>query len=152
MKSTQTGAHALATIAPWLAPQLAHALLNVSSALAEQIEEIRLRAERPLQLVTATCDWFLDARGEPTTDPAAAQRLASSLVDKTWQIMCAASVYRFEEQTRQGFLTLPGGHRVGVAGHALREHGRVIRQRDIASLNVRVARAVPGCADAVLNR
>ncbi|HEY8449943.1 MAG TPA: stage III sporulation protein AA, partial [Bacillota bacterium] len=50
------------------------------------------------------------------------------------------------------YLTLPGGHRVGVAGRVLSEGGRVLRFREVAALNFRVGRAVPGCADGILPR
>lgn len=58
------------------------------------------------------------------------------------------SLYAYEEQLRQGFVTLPGGHRVGLCGRAWYSAGQMAGLRDISSMNVRVARAVPGVAQA----
>jgi len=62
-----------------------------------------------------------------------------------------SSLYAFEEELKQGYITLPGGHRVGFAGKALLDSaGKLRGLRDISSICLRVARSVPGCADALL--
>lgn len=58
------------------------------------------------------------------------------------------SLYAYEEQMRQGFVTLPGGHRVGLCGRAWYSAGQMAGLREISSMNVRVARAVAGVARA----
>lgn len=54
------------------------------------------------------------------------------------------SFYAYEEQVRQGFITLPGGHRVGLCGVAWYDGDKLGGFRDIGSMNVRVAREVTG--------
>lgn len=56
------------------------------------------------------------------------------------------SVYAYEEQLRQGFVTLPGGHRVGMVGEVWLENGHIGGFREISGMNIRLARAVPGVA------
>ena len=60
------------------------------------------------------------------------------------------SMYAFEEELRKGYLTIPGGHRVGVAGKVLMEQGQVKTIRHMAFLNIRVSHEVTGCADRVM--
>jgi stage III sporulation protein AA len=60
------------------------------------------------------------------------------------------SVYSFEEELRRGFITIPGGHRVGLAGRTLLENGRVRTIRDVSSFNIRVAREVFGVSKDIL--
>jgi len=60
------------------------------------------------------------------------------------------SFYAFESELTHGYITLPGGHRVGVVGSATLEAGVVRAWRYISALNIRVAHAVKGCADAIL--
>ena len=60
------------------------------------------------------------------------------------------SLYAYEEELRQGFLTVRGGHRVGVAGKVILEHGAVKSIRSISSLNVRFAHQVRGCGEKIL--
>lgn len=60
------------------------------------------------------------------------------------------SLYAFEEEIKKGFLTIPGGHRVGVAGRAVLADGTVKTIRNISFLNIRVSHEVKGCADRLL--
>ena len=60
------------------------------------------------------------------------------------------SLYAYEDELRQGFLTIQGGHRVGVAGKILMEEGKVRSIRYISFLNIRLAHQVEGCADKVM--
>jgi stage III sporulation protein AA len=59
-------------------------------------------------------------------------------------------MYSFEEELRNGFITVSGGHRVGVCGRAVIENGRVKLLKDIGYMNFRVAKQVLGAADRVL--
>lgn len=51
----------------------------------------------------------------------------------------------------KGFLTAPGGHRIGICGTALCREGAVTGFSDVRSLCIRVARDFPGIADRISN-
>ena len=55
------------------------------------------------------------------------------------------SRYASAEQLRQGFLTLPGGHRLGLCGQAVRDEKGVRTLRELSSLNLRIAGQHRGC-------
>lgn len=59
------------------------------------------------------------------------------------------SLYACEQEMRQGFITIEGGHRVGLSGQAIMENGKVKNLKYISSVNIRVAHEMIGCADAV---
>lgn len=59
------------------------------------------------------------------------------------------SVYAAEEQISQGYLTLTGGHRIGICGEVIMRNGRIQGIRRISSYNIRIAREVRGCAEPV---
>lgn len=103
------------------------------------LEEIRFRANRPVHLYGT--GWTGPVGPEPV-NPMELERVLGALVDH--------SLYAREEELRQGFITLPGGHRVGVAGRAVLHHGRVTTVRQVTGLNLRVARATPGAAAALV--
>lgn len=69
---------------------------------------------------------------------------------ETLSRMSKYSMYALEEELRNGFFTIQGGHRVGVAGRTVCEQGKVLSFRNICSLNIRVARQKKGCAKALL--
>ena len=61
--------------------------------------------------------------------------------------ICGYSVYSYEEELASGFVTVEGGHRVGICGTAVWKNGRVETVRDISSISIRVASQQIGCAD-----
>lgn len=113
-------------------------------------QEIRLRLEGPLMVVTPAGDRYLGPAGLPVADPRAAHPVSAEDFRRTLELVSGSSLYALEEELRQGFITLPGGHRVGLCGRAVVRNGAIQTLREIASLNVRIAREVPGAADALL--
>lgn len=59
------------------------------------------------------------------------------------------SLYAYEQEMKQGFITIEGGHRVGMTGQAIIEDGKVKNIKYISSVNLRMAHEVLGCADKV---
>ena len=60
------------------------------------------------------------------------------------------SMHAYENELRQGFITIEGGHRVGVAGQVLTEKGNVKNMKHISSINIRISHEVKHCADQVM--
>lgn len=61
------------------------------------------------------------------------------------------SLYAFEEDIKQGYITIQGGHRVGLAGQCVIENNEIKTIRNITSLNIRVCREVIGCSNSLMN-
>lgn len=61
------------------------------------------------------------------------------------------SLYAIEDEIRQGYVTIEGGHRVGLAGQCVIEKGSIKTIKHIASLNIRIAREVLGCSDKIMH-
>lgn len=106
-----------------------------------QIAEIRLRAGRP-----SVC---VNIRGEMRTcsDKFSAKEIADCFAE-----VCRYSVYSFEEEISRGFITLDGGHRVGICGTAVTSKGGITSFRDISGLNIRIAHQIFGCAGELYER
>lgn len=118
-------------------PKLLTDILDAMQADKEKLQELRVRAGRPVLAY-----W----NGKET----ASQRVVSQeQVNEVLAYLSSYSLYAYEEEISQGFLTLPGGHRVGLAGKAVMEDGKVRRMVEISSLNIRFAHEVKGCADPV---
>ena len=130
-----------------LAVPIRNILGEVSGDIWEGVEEIRLRQNRPLMLVLDRGDCFVDPRGAITPSAFKAYIVTGDDMKKTLQLMSSCSIYSLEEELRQGFLTLKGGHRVGLTGKTVLEQGRVRLLKHITGLNLRLARELPGVAD-----
>ncbi|HEY8418080.1 MAG TPA: stage III sporulation protein AA [Limnochordales bacterium] len=139
-------------IAPYLPPRLRPLITGLPVAHKARLVEIRLRVGRPLAAVLqGEGPWFIGPQGL-VRRPAAAEPVTPDDGARLLAAISQSSVYALEDAFRQGYVTLPGGHRVGFCGEAVVD-GAVLRTwRHVASFNIRIARAVPGAADAVLPR
>ena len=127
----------------------AQALERLPKSERSWLSEVRVRAGRRVMVRLGAQDYALDGDGLHKPDEPG-EGVTSEAIVRLMQALCAHSPYAFEEQLRQGYLTLKGGHRVGVSGQAVLERGDVRCFRHVGSINIRVAREVTGCADAVL--
>lgn len=140
-----TGARVREQINPFLPPVIKEIFSCCPPSLWEEAEEIRLRLERPLAVYGRRGTLFFDSRGAVCKSEAAYHPNRRDL-EQALQCVSSSSLYAFEEELRQGYLTLPGGHRIGLCGRAVLERGRVSTLKNITSLNYRLAREVPGAA------
>lgn len=111
-----------------------------------QIEEIRLRCNRPVQIMGGTREtWLMEERGQPWI-------LTESMFEQILEKLFQASPYAYEEELRQGFFTVEGGHRIGIGGTIVMEQGKIVSISPIRSLNIRIAHEIKGCANPILER
>lgn len=114
--------------------------LHITEPFA-QIAEIRLRSGRPPVAV--------NVYGEMKICGSA---FSADEIAECFAEICRYSVYSFEEDISRGFVTLDGGHRVGICGTCVTKNGKIVSQKDISGLNIRIAHEVRGCADEVIRR
>ncbi len=137
------------TLFPLLAPTIAAVLRAAPPELLAQAGEVRIRAGKPLILVSGGGDTFLDACGQPAALGDAFIANGDD-VARTMQLICRNSLYACEEELRQGFITVPGGHRIGIVGQAVMTGGELKTLKNISAMNIRLAREIRGAADAVM--
>lgn len=103
-----------------------------------QIEEIRLRSNKPLMLKigqeTRAMDYIVK----------------QNEVLQAFERICENSVYTYTRQICDGYITIKGGNRVGIVGSAVLDNGRVININYISSLNFRIARQQIGCSNFII--
>ncbi|HOP68934.1 MAG: stage III sporulation protein AA [Dethiobacteria bacterium] len=132
-------------VGAYLAPRIRSIINAASPPLWAGLEEIRLRAERPLAVHGRWGDFFLNEKGA-AVPPGEAYCPSGEDLERSLQLISCSSLYAFEQELRCGYITIPGGHRVGLCGQAVLEEGRVVRLKHITGLNYRLAREVVGCA------
>ena len=69
---------------------------------------------------------------------------------QTIQLMCDSSIYLYQNEICNGYITIKGGHRVGISGNCVIENGKVINIKYISSINFRVAKQILGCGNKAL--
>ncbi|EQD40293.1 stage III sporulation protein AA, partial [mine drainage metagenome] len=125
---------------PYVAGRLAHALDAMPRDAFLRARELRLRVGRPASLLLLGGE---EVQGPEVTGPDLAECL---------EHLTQHSLYAWEAELGNGFLTIPGGHRVGVAGRVVETGSGRRTVRDIGSLNYRIARSVEGIAGRYIPR
>lgn len=124
---------------------------NETTEYAGTLQEIRLRAGKPIFLMMEQKERCISTKGEIIKGISGAWILKPNELESILKHICHYSLYAYEEELRKGFLTVPGGHRVGVAGSAvLKESGEILSFKHISGLNIRISHEIKGAADQVL--
>jgi stage III sporulation protein AA len=137
-------------ILPLLDPALRDWLFNLTPAKKDRLEEIRLRAGQPILLRFAKEEFTLTAKGELVKDLAYGYRIDQQALLTTLDIMTQSSLYAWEEEIKNGFITLRGGHRVGLSGKVTLEAGQVKTIKYVSGLNIRLSKEIKGVGRKVL--
>ncbi len=139
-------------VLPFIVPKLRRVIEKLKKTAPHgwnKLEEIRLRADQPLQVEIGR-SVLVTSDGELTTDPSRGCKVEEEDVARTLQLMGENSLYTLEEELKEGYLTLPGGHRVGLAGECLVAQGHLLRLKRVTSLNIRIARELKGISREIL--
>ena len=123
----------------------------------EKAEEIRIRTNRPILIHMDNREYILTENGLMDSRWEVGKRARAHLVDKNEmkQIldkMSGYSMYAYEDELRQGYFTLEGGHRVGIAGKTVVENSIVKTMKDISFLNIRIAHEKKNCGKKVIGK
>ncbi len=116
----------------------------------DDIYEIRIRSGSPVIVLYRKQDYFLNREGGLTENVSDAYISTKEDISEILEYISNYSMYAFEEEIKQGFLTVLGGHRVGVAGKIVLEEGKIKTMKYISYINIRVAHEIKGCADKVI--
>jgi len=126
----------VAVVKSYFPDEIKQTILQTIELTNENVEEIRIRMGQTIKIKSAGKEIALN-------DIVMNQELFSKVLLR----LNRSSVYAWEEEYRKGYLTLPGGHRIGLSGKAVLESGEIRTLRDITSLNIRIARNAYGVAD-----
>lgn len=134
----------------YISLELSNTLKRIPEKYKASIEEIRLRSGAPLNIYCMSKDYFVTREGMITNDKEKGVVVEKSDVMKTFQLISNYSVYAFEEEIKNGFITLKGGHRVGIGGKVLYSVNGIEKIKNISSLNIRIARQKIGISNKLI--
>lgn len=125
-------------------------LMNTQDIEFSYLQAIRLRLGEPVLLNYGGKEFFLDMQGGRTKEIRQAYYLERKDLTQIIEYIGSYSLYAFEEELKQGFLTIPGGHRIGVAGKVVMEENHMKGLHHISYINIRISHEIKGCANAIL--
>ena len=127
-----------------LFPERIRKILQQAYWNPQGLQEIRLRAGKPLILWQDGQEYFVAEQGFLTRHREQACIVSQEDIRRTMETVGTYSLYAYEEELKQGFLTIQGGHRVGVAGKAIMEEQKVKGLSQISCINIRFAHQITG--------
>ena len=134
----------------FIPPNIKSLLAHIPTERKHIIEEIRLRLCKPLMICGNNWDFYIDSSGNITKEHKDLYILNRFDIKRASELIQNFSVYSFGEELRNGYITIPGGHRIGISGRTVIENGKVKAIKDISFINYRIAREIRGAADKIL--
>ena len=119
---------------------LLKATLEQNSGLEEQLQEIRIRVNRPILLKSRHSDFLIE------------YIINNKDILQMLEKICDNSIYAYQNQIANGFITIKGGHRIGITGTAVLENKKISNLKYVTSLNFRIARQVLNCSNKLLGQ
>jgi stage III sporulation protein AA len=129
-----------------LPPEIRRAAGSLTEENKAGIEEIRLRCGKPATALLGQTEYIITREGRLCGREGASRGIKVVPEHLVYTVEQAANgvIYGAQESIREGYITIPGGHRVGICGHAVTEKNRVTAIKQFSSVCVRIARAIAG--------
>lgn len=112
---------------------------RINKQLAQYVEEIRIRNNKPIVLKIAQEHMIIN------------YTIQKVEIEEIFHRICENSIYSYQKQISEGFITIRGGHRIGITGSAVIENEKVINLNYISSLNIRIAREKKESSKEIIN-
>lgn len=117
-------------------------VMELPSHIRADLEEIRIRACGDMRVLSGNRELAVPLKGNGVVTREDLDGILNNLLDYSY--------YAYEEELAKGYITIEGGHRVGICGRAVLNQGRVSLIKEISSLNLRRSREIRGVSEPVL--
>lgn len=116
------------------------------------ITEIRIRAEKPALIYMKQKEISVDSEGKIIYVVQQGKCFSYQELQKLVDYWCMDSRYAFQNEIKQGFLTIEGGHRIGICGETVMDElGNIQTIKYISSVNIRIAHEIKGVAEKIMD-
>lgn len=116
----------------------------------ENLEEIRLRQGLPITLCYSDRNCYITQNGGLSSSYSGCMIASKSDLIEGMELISESSVYALTDEIKNGYITVCGGHRVGICGNAVSENGKISNINHVSGLNYRVAKEVIGAAKDIM--
>ncbi len=123
-----------------LPPRLRTYAMKQNDEVQKNASEFRLRAGQHMVITTPFGDKIIE------TDSVVRHEELAAMLD----LITGGSLHCVEESLKNGYITIPGGHRIGLCGTAVVKNREIAFVKNLSSVSVRIAREIKGVADEVL--
>jgi len=121
----------------------------ISKTDSDKLNEIRLRANQPTMVCVGGKKFYLNSNGV-SQEAKNALVASNQILERILLAACQKSIYAYNFQIVQGYLSVEGGIRIGVCGNVTMENGKILAVKEISALNIRIPHIVKDCSKPVL--
>ncbi|MBR0596641.1 stage III sporulation protein AA [Sinanaerobacter chloroacetimidivorans] len=114
-------------------------LKRLPDHVLNNLEEIRIRTGNQVMILAGGREYELQSR--------IGKKMDKETLNMVFNTILNHSAYAYQEELSNGYITIEGGHRVGICGRTVMENGRVKTIKDISSVNIRRSREIIGVSD-----
>ncbi|MBE5936326.1 MAG: stage III sporulation protein AA [Lachnospiraceae bacterium] len=141
--------------------------IMISNSNCGNLIEVRLRVNKPLICIYESGEYLISERGKNVGEKTnkvvnnvnnlgygneSLYIVKESDIKELLQYISNYSIYAYEREIRQGYLTIKGGHRIGVAGKVITEGDRIKSMAYITYVNIRIAHEIIGCSNNLIKK
>ena len=131
----------------YISGEAATLLYMLDDNIKSKTSEIRLRVDKPICITCEDKTYFISVDGRVADDvPHNPLIVTKIMMQECYMLICNNSVYAYEQELSNGFVTLKNGGRVGIFGEAVYDDEKITAYKNIYSLNYRIPREIIGCA------
>ena len=141
--------HKFEYVLKYFSPDIRKALEKISVPDREKVHEIRLRVGKPIAVTSFGKEKYLIPNGSFSENERMAIVCTAEDINYSFKAICDYSVYSYEKQICNGYITIQGGNRVGISGSASYRRNHIETLKYINGLNFRIAGQVDGCAERI---
>ena len=136
----------------YLGKNIKEKMISIEEKYFENSQEIRIRNNKCIILKVMDNEYFLYKDGSLSKKIDLNKIFIPTQEDirQTIETMSDYSIYAFEQEIKNGFITLKGGFRVGITGTVVIEQEKIKAIKNISSINIRISRQVLGCSKKIL--
>lgn len=116
--------------------------MNISDEIKKRAREFRLREGEVLTVLTEECEVPINS------DVKVRHEELATVID----IATGGSVHSSTEQIKSGFITVQGGHRIGLCGSGVYKNGEISFIKNISSVAIRIAKEFIGVSDKIYHK
>lgn len=116
------------------------------------IQEIRIRVGKPILIYINQKEVSMDSDGNLIYVPEKGKKFTYAELQELMDYWCMDSRYAFQDEMKKGYLTIAGGHRIGICGEVVDDfYGNVKTIKYITGVNIRIAHEVKTAAENIIS-
>lgn len=140
------------TVFPYLSDGINNVLLSLPKEILNKLTELRIRRNKALILIFSDKSLFITDNGKLMNhNTQYTYKVADDEFDLIFKRLSNFSVQTHIDDLINGFITIDGGNRVGIASTAVFNDGHISSIKNVSSLNIRIAKEVKDCARQIMN-